>query len=246
MTLCEPLNPEIARALLEVRAGYDFAPLLLSVARSIDVVDEVFAYRLVDGGKPESLFSSSELADSADRAIAYANHFYAHDPAVLARSQVRVGTSFAQRVSASEVNWARYRDLCFDRPRFEDKLCFGWRGVTETMVISFYRKSGGSSQTMAALGGLAHFAMSAFADNHTPKPYTAPERRLEKRLELSFPALSRREREICARTILGWTADRIACSFGISRSTVLTYRQRAYQRLGFSNAGEFVPFVLSD
>ena len=56
--------------------------------------------------------------------------------------------------------------------------------------------------------------------------------------------MSTRECEVCARTLAGETADGIAADLGLGRSTVLTYRQRTYRKLGFSKANELLAAVM--
>jgi DNA-binding CsgD family transcriptional regulator len=59
---------------------------------------------------------------------------------------------------------------------------------------------------------------------------------IELRLRSMLPALTARETAICARTVAGMTAEGIALELGIKRSSVLTYRRRAYERLNISTA----------
>ncbi|MTJ84214.1 MAG: helix-turn-helix transcriptional regulator [Telmatospirillum sp.] len=47
--------------------------------------------------------------------------------------------------------------------------------------------------------------------------------------------LTRRELDVCARSLLGMTAEGIALDLDIKKSSVLTYRKRAYARLGISS-----------
>ena len=54
----------------------------------------------------------------------------------------------------------------------------------------------------------------------------------EVRLGVRAPALSERERQICARIAVGHTAACIAGELGISAATVATLRRRAYDKLG--------------
>lgn len=68
--------------------------------------------------------------------------------------------------------------------------------------------------------------------------------RLEQRLSLRFAQLSPREREICALTLAGAPAEEIAARLDIRRSTVLTYRQRAYQRYGFTRSSDFLDAIV--
>lgn len=53
----------------------------------------------------------------------------------------------------------------------------------------------------------------------------------EQRLSLIAPALSARERAVCARIADGWTADGIAVDLDVAPSTVITLRKRAYLKL---------------
>jgi DNA-binding CsgD family transcriptional regulator len=52
------------------------------------------------------------------------------------------------------------------------------------------------------------------------------------RLQHSVPALTLREREVCARLLCGMTQDGIANDLQLSLPTVKTYRNRAFGRMG--------------
>lgn len=54
----------------------------------------------------------------------------------------------------------------------------------------------------------------------------------EVRLGVRAPSLSGRERQVCARIAGGHSASHIAAELGISASTVVTLRKRAYEKLG--------------
>ena len=59
---------------------------------------------------------------------------------------------------------------------------------------------------------------------------------------LGFPlpltVLSERERQVCIGMLAGKKAEMIADEIGIGPSSVVTYRQRAYQKLGISSRGQ--------
>jgi DNA-binding CsgD family transcriptional regulator len=57
--------------------------------------------------------------------------------------------------------------------------------------------------------------------------------------------LTHRERAVCARTLTGMTANGIGIDLGISPTTVVTYRRRAYERLNVSGAYELFGILLS-
>lgn len=64
------------------------------------------------------------------------------------------------------------------------------------------------------------------------------------RLRLDATKLTERELDVCARILAGWSLDGIAVDLGVSLTSVKTYRQRAFARMGirfrnelFSRAG---------
>jgi DNA-binding CsgD family transcriptional regulator len=59
-----------------------------------------------------------------------------------------------------------------------------------------------------------------------------------------FRLLAAREREVCYRTLLGLTAEGIARDLSISASTVITYRRRAYEKLGITTQKELFGLFL--
>ena len=67
---------------------------------------------------------------------------------------------------------------------------------------------------------------------------------IESRFGRRFPALTPRERQACARAVVGMTAEGAALELGIAISSVLTYRKRAFRRLGVTSAAELAPLVM--
>lgn len=63
--------------------------------------------------------------------------------------------------------------------------------------------------------------------------------KIENRLGLDFADLTDRERAVCARTMIGMTAEAIAIDLAIAPSTVLTYRRRAYERYRITSCNQF-------
>ncbi|MES2495519.1 MAG: helix-turn-helix transcriptional regulator [Pseudomonadota bacterium] len=241
--LPEPVDPKIGAALIEAAGRDAFGDVLLDAAQRYDFVEEVFAYRIGSDGKPVIVASSSGIARSDERAELFTRRFYRDDPARSIWAETPVGAVFARRVHASQIMLHDYRAICFEKPAFADKLCFGWRGQDESLFLSMYRRGSAEWAGAARLAALASVALSAIAQ----KPYQplgSLAQRLEQRLARSFPDLRGRELQVCARTLAGQSADDIAVELGIGRPTVLTYRQRAYQRYGFSGVSEFLPAIL--
>ena len=243
--LDEPLDPELGAALMDAASSASFAPLLLATARRFEPVEEIFAYSAVGSCAPEELLSSSSLEDAGERAARYAKSFHKDDPAATTWRRIESGHGFVQRVRSAEITQADYRAICFERPAFVDKTCFGWRGENQSLVLSFYRRTGGHEDPERRLSAIADLALTALVRRAPQKQGgVCIEDRLEARLGGCFPKLSARERQVCARTIAGWTANEIADQLQVRPATVLTYRQRAYQRFGFSKASQFLAGLL--
>ena len=244
LSVHDPLDPELGAMLIDRVGSPDFADMVLTAAHSLSGIEEIFAYRVGEDGRPHHMIASSMLPNFAERSAQYARGFYHDDPAVRARQSIRRGSGFANQICAAQITRVDYRSLCFDQPGFVDKLCFGWRGASQSFVLNFYRKQQNEADAIQRLAGLADVTLAALVRRMRPTPVDSLIVRLEARLLNTFPRLTPRERQVSARTIAGWTAERTAASLGIRLGTVLTYRQRAYQRSGFSRATDFLNAIL--
>src|SRR5690606_16260279 len=59
-----------------------------------------------------------------------------------------------------------------------------------------------------------------------------------------FDKLTNREREVCARILLGFSSEAIALDLGIAPSSVTTYRKRSYEKLGITGQSELFSLCL--
>ena len=243
------IDPDKAAELMEARDPALFSERLLEVAHSAAGVEELFAFRVDEGAAPRALASSSGLGDVEERTRAYARRFHRSDPAVATRLATRPGSGFHLRVPAAAIALGEYRKLCFERPRFVEKICFGWRKPDHALVVSFYQRHDGAEPDLAQLGALAQLAITGLtrlaARPAAALPSAALPSEVERRLANAYPALTPRERAVCARTLTGQTARETGAELGIGLGTVLTYRQRAYQKLGVSKASEVLAAIMS-
>jgi len=76
--------------------------------------------------------------------------------------------------------------------------------------------------------------------------YRALAEQIAQRLARRYPGLTARERLVCGYTLAGYTAKGIGRILGIGASTIVTYRRRAYSRLGVSNANQLIAPLLVD
>ena len=232
------LDPNISAALIDAAHSARFATLVLQSAHSLAGVDEVFAYRAENGCRPEQLLSSSVLADAPTRASLYSERFYRHDPAGRALKP-SAGRGFFERVASEQIGPREYRAICFERPRFVEKLCYGWRDRERSLVLSFYRRGDRGAPTGDRLSALATVVLGLLARRQSVIALSL-RMRLERHIALRHPQLTLRERQVCALTLAGSTSEEAASELGIRQATVLTYRQRAYRRLGFGDIRDFL------
>lgn len=239
------IDPDKAALLLEARDPVLFSERLLEVAHATAGVEELFAYRIGDGGTPKALASLSGLGDVEERTRAYARRFHKSDPAMIARAEALPGSGFHARVPAASIALGDYRRLCFERPRFVEKITFGWRKPDHTLVVSFYQRHDGAVPDLAQLGALAQIAITGLTRMEAKAVEGPPlVAEVERRLAEAHRVLTVREREVCARTLAGRTAREIGAELGLGLGTVLTYRQRAYQKLGVSRSNDLLAAVM--
>lgn len=241
MHTCGLIDPDLAAALMDARDSRLFATRLLEIARSVAGIEELFAYRLGDG-VPQVLASASTLGNVEERAGAYARRFHHSDPVAEARQATPPGNGFVCRIPAEAISLGAYRRLCFDRPQFAEKICFGWCRPDHALVVTFYQRRDAAEPDMPQLGALAQLAMTGLTRLAQAPAPLLPE--VQARLAQAYPALTVREREICARTLTGQTARAIGEELALGVSTVLTYRQRAYQKLGMSKSNELLAAIM--
>jgi DNA-binding CsgD family transcriptional regulator len=66
---------------------------------------------------------------------------------------------------------------------------------------------------------------------------------LEERFASRYGALTARERQVCARAAIGMSVEATALDLGIGKTSVLTYRRRAYHRLQVTSPFELCALV---
>ena len=240
-------DPELGAALINAARDSSFAHLLLAAAQRREAVEEVYASLIPLDGRPSELCSSGNGCNSPECARGYARGFYKYDPALTALGSLATRSGFARQITAADIGSRDYRWQCFERPDYSDKLSFGWRGQTHSLMVSFYRRRANGPAGLERMSGLAELALAALArrvredEEIATRPLVT---RIEDRLCFAFPGLTPRERQVCAYTIAGRTAAQTATALGIGAVTVLTYRRRAYERLGFAQAADFLPALM--
>jgi DNA-binding CsgD family transcriptional regulator len=113
-----------------------------------------------------------------------------------------------------------------------------WRG----MNVSRHASDGAFSDAeLTALVGLASYALPMLSAGQKPQPLSAAQ--LESRFANRYPALTLRERQVCARAAIGMSVEATALDLDLAKTSVLTYRRRAYHRLQVTSPFELCSLV---
>jgi DNA-binding CsgD family transcriptional regulator len=164
------------------------------------------------------------------------------------RAAPRANDVALQRVRPADIRSPGFRRRIFDEPGIIERFSVIQRGADSWRVINIARhRSEGcfTDDEIHSLLGLACLALPMLPLNRQRAAATQPltVEQLERRFESRFAGLTRREREVCAHAAAGMSVESTASALGIARTSVLTYRQRAYQRLKVASPVELRALV---
>lgn len=170
-------------------------------------------------------FSRARLGPSL--AARYLDGWWRHDPLLPALRAVPEGAvEVAHMEDAAARMTPDYREIFFDGPGLARKTALLAAGREVRLIVNLYQTGGArdlrGAQIAPLLGRLALLHFDRPAGAALPSP---------------LAALSSRERAVCRGILDGKTADAIARDMGLAPSTVVTYRKRAYQKLGVTSRG---------
>ncbi len=103
-------------------------------------------------------------------------------------------------------------------------------------------------ETANCIAGTAMSVVAKHVDLTTRRPNLTPALCSLPEIEgciLVSTNLSKREGEVCARILYGLSSCGIALDLGIGKESVMTYRKRAYQRLGIGSQRELLMWYLT-
>lgn len=210
-------------------------------------------YLIEASARSQPLIAETEADKPAVSGPAYVSQFLPLDPlqGVIDRADDE-GAVLRLKVAPSDIVVPAYRAMLqragvIERVSFLRKLGrAGWRCLT---VVRRGQTGPFKDRELDWLGSYYRLLMPLI-DRHRALVGEVVEdraerlRELEQRFAARFPALTPREREVCARGAIGISVEGAALDLGIATSSVLTYRKRAYQRLGISSAYELACLVL--
>lgn len=225
-------------ARFEIGSASPDAGRIFALARRLVGADEMFAFAAAPSAPPVSLGSAGLAPDAHLRAARYVEEYHRLDPMLRSRKKSPSGGA-PSIIASEEIPAPDYRRFCFETPGLRQKIAFRCDAGDMRVYCNFYFSEPVRTQMIRYLGDLAEFVLPALTEaaRRVAHPRAGFVARCEARLASVAPDLTLRERQVCARTIVGRTARAIAEELGVGIGSVLTYRRRAYARYGVSSAG---------
>lgn len=237
---------ELAAALMAAIGTADFAARLLSAAEPSLPASHCTVFALRSSGRVEAISSASVIGEAATlTAIEYMRMGFDQQDSNMVwlakRKPGKVTQMWVAHQFPDEVANEAYRLLCYGENGIRERLSLrvvwpdGYR-----FAVSFYRNFsfpdfGEPDFDWLARHGLLLCAAVMRHIQIAPRPVL--DIPLEAQLTTRLPG---RERQVVAHILAGLTTKEAAHEMGISATTALTYRYRAFQHLGIRSHRELM------
>lgn len=227
--------------------GISFASELVAALNRTVPVDHVCLMRFADPNRAPVLESASWRGGDHVGEVqhAYLAGLYRRDPNLQLPAQPGVSVHL---LACNSVPDEDYRTACYQRAGLSQRLTVATFDDGQLLALNLYRLSATgpfSRRDLARIGVLAPLLAALAAKHVTTLGMRLRSRdrgdridAFSARLHAINGALTQREREVLARVMLGMTSQGIALDLGVGLNTVLTYRKRAYARLGVTGQAE--------
>lgn len=242
-----PAAGDITPAVLAIGRP-DFPNVLIDTLRRQAGVGHCMVFALTRMGAASCLLDAGNIPTGSDLGAAYAGQFHESDPNRDALFEAEGGAPIMLPSFAPRMYGARYRKIFFNDSDIVDKCATAiWTGDT-CFYVNFYRITSQGRFGDAERDRLQAIApaIGASVARHFHCAAPPPDRNLAALFATRAPlsALTPREQGVCRRILLGLSSEAISQELGISLHSTLTYRKRAYQRLGISAQNELFGIVL--
>lgn len=225
---------------------HEFGQSLLHLSRRLVGAEHVTAFAASPGAIQTVVAENNGPRRVAGEvAEGYVRRHWHNDPATrLLRAHGHQDRRIIIDIDADDVEKGDYRRECYTAISLGHRLSVAESRGEGTMRLNFYRGKGEDfrDDDIDRIGRMADVLL-ALLWRHvetTARAAGDPEALFSARLVSLAPDLSDRERQVCALIALGVTSEGIGLRLDIGLNTVLTYRKRAYARLGISSQNELM------
>jgi DNA-binding CsgD family transcriptional regulator len=245
---------DIAPAVLAI-GRRSFPQVLIEVLRRTADVGHCMVFTFDGERSTRCLLDIGNIPTGADLGVAYAGHFHRADPNRETIFRARedsmpiVLPTFARRMYDD-----RYRKIFFEDSEIVDKFATAIWVERSCFYVNFYRTTPQGRFARAQIERLTqlspgigaavarHFQDQAVAHARDRDPFA----RLAEAFASHAPLtrLTEREKDVCLRILAGFSSEAISADLGIGLHSTLTYRKRAYDKLGISSQNELFAIAL--
>lgn len=250
------LGPDaIARLVLDLGAPH-FSDSLLQVLGDLCEVNHLSVVHLEDQDRVTYILSANDetLNITPEMQQLYLTIYHRLDPNnEFLQAFDHDGQVISRRLRQQDISDQGYRRLWYDKMGIVDRLSILVRADKGLYCLNLFRNKtpfpDDSIETFDAMAPLLaslvvkHARLAGALSSFMTRD--AQIEMLIMRLNKVDASLSQREKEVCARVLLGMSSDGIALDIGVKLQSVLTYRKRAYSRLNISSQNELFGLCLT-
>lgn len=196
--------------------------------------------------------ASRSYALAAKEAInRFVGHCHSVDPSLLAVRAQPLQSACVIKNEIGDIHDRQYR-YNYSQTHVKERLSFFQSVGSDLYQLSVFRSIGKrpfSQGDITHFSALAGFVLATAVKHESFKQLAAGIPRhleldsIERLLKCIPGSLSQREIQVCARVVAGMSIDRTALDLAIKRTSVVTYRQRAYEKLNIARQNELVALV---
>lgn len=220
---------------------------------SIAPIDRFYVSEREDLTKSPNLIAHRLEGVLAHGMTDYLERYFRRDPVGQAiQAAAEEGVAMVLRVGPQDIAETEYRHRFFEEPSIVERLSVVQRISDRWLIMNVARRAPLPRFTDEEVDSFASLsqlllplaAQQAKVQSAVIRPQILGVEELEERFADHCPLLSVRERQVCARTVVGMTSEATALDLGIGIGSVQTYRKRAFQRLGICSAFQLAPLVM--
>ena len=228
-----------------------FPQTLIGALRRVADVGHCMVFSFAGERQANCLLDAGNIPIGRDLGVAYSEHFHQADPNrdAIFRDQANAAPillpTFARRMYSDS-----YRKIFFEDSDIVDKCATAIWVEDICFYVNFYRITSQGRFTPEEIQRLMAVApaVSAAVARHFQQDAAEgdPAERLKALFANAAPfaALTGREKDVCLRILSGFSSEAIAAELGIGLHSALTYRKRAYEKLGISSQNELFAIAL--
>ena len=227
-----------------------FAKVLFAELQPVLSLRQLVIYRFLPDASIELLMAESADDDqNMHRVIRdYSRSLHKRDPIRDRTCPMPVRQLAVRHLEAEAIPDAVFRDTLYRTQRMASKTAIVVQRPSDVMVIGFFRgeEAGELSSHQWEFVQRSAGAIAASVERHVDLLTTPMTIDWESRLQAisDRTALSRREIAVCTQILEGYFNEAIALNMGLSVHSVITYRRRAFAKLGISTLSELFAMVL--